>query len=309
MQAQKLISLCGWDPHILPYIVDLKDGQKKYIQGTNIRFSNGQKQKVDVQTLCTEGNKDSCELHLDPSSVVLDCKLCGASVGLWTFATVPRPTEYLRFVGLTKVDGKDSFALAGLSELQISPGNEINTGSTEGTRSTVNTASTPRGFSIAGGPPPDMVNYGATITLPVVGQSLRARFMAVQTLSQVDDQQRSPQNATITSEEAFETTSTDLFAKCPSQVSPTVPEGSFSVYSSNVGERRLDAGEFSCSTSEHQTDQNGEREGPNLDEIIEVDNYELGRIILPGIGTCLTKCRIRLSLYSLQKSISSFFSL
>lgn len=35
--------------------------------------------------------------HADPNAVVLDYKLCGASVGLWTFSMVSLPLELFRF--------------------------------------------------------------------------------------------------------------------------------------------------------------------------------------------------------------------
>ncbi|EFJ24310.1 hypothetical protein SELMODRAFT_414895 [Selaginella moellendorffii] len=67
LQAQKLISLCGWEVRLLPYAVDSHDS-----------------------------NVDSHELRVslatgsDPCSAVLECRLCKASVGLWRFRTLSR---------------------------------------------------------------------------------------------------------------------------------------------------------------------------------------------------------------------------
>ncbi|XP_038993523.1 uncharacterized protein LOC120117302 [Hibiscus syriacus] len=35
-QAQKLISLCGWEPRLLPYVVDCKDGQNQFAKDAEI---------------------------------------------------------------------------------------------------------------------------------------------------------------------------------------------------------------------------------------------------------------------------------
>lgn len=92
-------------------------------------------------------------LNSDPSSVVLDCKLCGACVGLWVFSTVPRPLELCRVTGDTEVNteknSRDGTLQRQTSSLQ---------------------------FTIAGGPPATKQNFKATISLPIVGRNLRSRF-------------------------------------------------------------------------------------------------------------------------------------
>ncbi|KAG8379378.1 hypothetical protein BUALT_Bualt07G0082400 [Buddleja alternifolia] len=234
-QAQKLISLFGWEPHMLPYVVDFKDGENQSIKDANIIVTTGQKQKINVHSLCAnEGTKTSSELQLDPCSVVLDCKLCGASVGLWAFCTIPRPVEYLRFVGLTEVNGKNVSTHDEVSAQGSPSGNEIHGGNREGITDTVTTASTSLGFTIAGGPPPGMLNYGATISLPVLGQSLRARFpietetdqLAIQMPSLVEDEQMSLESEKGTTQGTSATTRLDVIAKNPSEVPQTAEEGS-----------------------------------------------------------------------------------
>ncbi|KAL0311316.1 UNVERIFIED_CONTAM: Nuclear-interacting partner of ALK [Sesamum angustifolium] len=238
-QAQKLISLFGWEPHVLPYKVDLKDGENQSVKDANVMVTTGQKHKVSIYRLSTgEDMKASAELQFDPSSVVLDCNLCGASVGLWAFSTIPRPLEYLRFVGLTEVNGRSISTDYEVCSQEGSSGIQIHTGNREGITNTVSTASTSLGFTIAGGPPPAMLNYGATISLPIIGHNLRARFsmgtetndqLAVQKLSQVEeDQQMSLESENVTAEGTVATRGLDFIAKNPAEVPQTVPEGSIS---------------------------------------------------------------------------------
>ncbi|KAK4436928.1 Nuclear-interacting partner of ALK [Sesamum alatum] len=237
-QAQKLISLFGWEPHVLPYKVDLKDGENQSVKDANVMVTTGQKHKVSIYHLSTgEDMKASAELQFDPSSVVLDCNLCGASVGLWAFSTISRPLEYLRFVGLTEVNGRNISTDDEVCAQEGSSGNQIHTGSREGITNAVTTASTSLGFTIAGGPPPAMLNYGATISLPIIGHSLRTRFstetetkdhLAVQKLSQVEDQQMSLESENVTAEGTVANPGPDFIAKNPVEDPQTVPEGSMS---------------------------------------------------------------------------------
>ncbi|KAL0415922.1 UNVERIFIED_CONTAM: hypothetical protein Slati_3424100 [Sesamum latifolium] len=241
VQAQKLISLFGWEPHVLPYKVDLdlKDGENQSVKDANVMVTTGQKRKVSIYRLSTgDDMKASAELQFDPSSVVLDCNLCGASVGLWAFSTIPRPLEYLRFIGLTEVNGRNISTDYEVCSQEGSSGNQIHTGNREGITNTVTTASTSLGFTIAGGPPPAMLNYGATISLPIIGHNLRARIstetetndlLAVQKPSQVEeDQQMSLESENVTAEGTVATRGLDFIAKNPAEVPQTVPEGSIS---------------------------------------------------------------------------------
>ncbi|TXG51525.1 hypothetical protein EZV62_024049 [Acer yangbiense] len=135
-QAHNLISLCGWEPRSLPYVVECKDtaGSNEIVEAT--------------------GNSGAHK------AVVLDCRLCGASVGLWAFSTVPCPLEIFRFEGYSEVSG----------------------GKNAGTHASSNVAplckesSSGLNLTIAGGPPPTKQSFKATISLPVVGRTLRARF-------------------------------------------------------------------------------------------------------------------------------------
>lgn len=176
MQAQKLISLCGWEPHMLPYIVDVKDGECQSISDTNIMASNVKRQKVSVCSLVSVNEDAKAYAEFDPSSVLLNCNLCGSSVGLWAFCKVPRPVEYVRLVGFTEVNGKNDSASDQISAPEGSSNHLIHAGSREGMTDAITTASTSLGVTIAGGPPPAMLNYNASISLPVIGKSLIDRI-------------------------------------------------------------------------------------------------------------------------------------
>ncbi|PSS08305.1 Nuclear-interacting partner of ALK like [Actinidia chinensis var. chinensis] len=202
-QAQKIISLCGWEPRSLPYIVDCKDQQYKSTKDGNLSdlsrgVSNGINSSIVIhssgiiETMEENDNPVASDGVLsDPNSVVLDCRLCGASVGLWTFSIVPRPLEFVRLVGCTEVNGEHDSShhkddanpgetgASGTHVLGIV--NHVET--REGTCNTVSTSATSSSerrlnlnLTIAGGPLPAKQNFRATISLPVIGQNLRARI-------------------------------------------------------------------------------------------------------------------------------------
>ena len=120
-----------------------------------------------------EANKDfenSFRLQYDPKSVVLDCGLCGSSVGLWAFSTVQCPVEFFRLVGCTEVNPgvRDSGHESNVDDgIVVVPSN--------GRSSSMEQSSNLK-LTIAGGPPPTRQNFKATIYVPVIGQSLRARL-------------------------------------------------------------------------------------------------------------------------------------
>lgn len=188
LQAQKLISLCGWEPRSLPYSVNSKDGPDQSAKNANALTSsylvaNRQNPSINLEPAsmkqireADENSNISTGRQSDPNSVVLDCKLCGASVGLWAFSTVPRPMELFRLVGYAEVDNEND---SGTHDL----GNVNRLDDRAGVVSTSSNGATlskdrPTNFNltIAGGPPPTRQNFKATISLPVIGQNLRARF-------------------------------------------------------------------------------------------------------------------------------------
>ncbi|KAK9066618.1 hypothetical protein SSX86_013941 [Deinandra increscens subsp. villosa] len=159
-QAQKLISLCGWEPRLLPYIVDCKDAPNASITVYSSRTSS---ENVEEN----EGFPNESEKY-DHTSVILECRLCGAKVGLWAFRTTQRPTEFIRLIGHAEPNDHQTLETSGVEngEQTTSIGNVSVTSSS---RSVLN-------LTIAGGPPPAEQNFRPTISLPVVGQNLRTRF-------------------------------------------------------------------------------------------------------------------------------------
>ncbi|ESQ30612.1 hypothetical protein EUTSA_v10011335mg [Eutrema salsugineum] len=183
-QAQKLISLCGWEPRALPYIVDCKDKSGETVKGTDTidllpETATRELLSSSNSTPNPNGISGNSEiptvpdtLNSDPSSVVLDCKLCGACVGLWVFSTVPRPLELCRVTGDTEVNTVNNSSVGTLQKQTSS-----------------------LKFTIAGGPPATKQNFKATISLPIIGRNLRSRFASYSrdrdhgTASSIQDEQ------------------------------------------------------------------------------------------------------------------------
>ncbi|KAL6006914.1 hypothetical protein ACLOJK_032410 [Asimina triloba] len=174
-QAHKLISLCGWEPRSLPYVVDCKDQTTKSSEYSNPTKSSPQfigRENHSVIIYSSTGSEEAESLTedsqavsrdlIDPASVVLDCKLCGATVGLWAFSCVPRPLELFRIVESVEMNsqkdssnGDASAAGCNSSVAMKDKGSSLN-------------------LSIAGGPPPTKQNFKATVTLPIISRHLRA---------------------------------------------------------------------------------------------------------------------------------------
>jgi hypothetical protein len=166
-QALKIISLCGWEPRILPYTVNYKDQEKLSSPPHAVGNANSPS-NMSVYTSAADKNvedKDnnhvSTDVKYDPSSVVLDCKLCGASIGLWVFSTASPPLEFLRLVGSSETNGESSTNHAET--------NEICSTSFAVTKPSFN-------MTIAGGPSPAKQNFRPSISVPVIGRNLRARI-------------------------------------------------------------------------------------------------------------------------------------
>ncbi|XP_030474648.2 uncharacterized protein LOC115692037 isoform X1 [Syzygium oleosum] len=179
-QAMKLISLCGWEPRSLPYMVIGKDTN---ISDSPCRISNKESTLICIDstgkdnTAGANGNdRNSKDSLSDPQSVVLECKLCGASVGLWAFSAVPRPLEILRLVGFAELDdGKNSSTHESVQGDQTDIRTSVLT-TTSNSQTPSNEISSNLNLSIAGGPPPTQQNFKATISLPIIGRSIIARL-------------------------------------------------------------------------------------------------------------------------------------
>ncbi|MQL70786.1 hypothetical protein Taro_003141 [Colocasia esculenta] len=167
-QALKIISLCGWEPRVLPYIVDRVDSSSHYVKMAKAVDSSPELQSnknpgfvVYSSTVSGESDgKRGDQVSLadyDPASVVLDCKLCGACAGLWAFATISRPME--------------------LFNLTESPEEDEQSGPATGSNGSTSDEKTfSLNLTIAGGPPPTRQSFKPRITLPIVTRHLRSAF-------------------------------------------------------------------------------------------------------------------------------------
>ncbi|VFQ78890.1 unnamed protein product [Cuscuta campestris] len=184
-QTQKLISLCGWEPHSLPYFVNskdqsdqsAKDNQHGYLSQFSRRTHSVTIFSSNENNEASDGIQTSDGAISDPNSVVLECKICGARVGLWAFSMVPRPLEFLRLSGYTDINSErlaDDNAVGTPANLLLTSGTHDKS---KECRSNISLApSTTSNVTIAGGPLPAMQNYMAKVSLPIVGYNLKARF-------------------------------------------------------------------------------------------------------------------------------------
>ncbi|CAL1369975.1 unnamed protein product [Linum trigynum] len=176
-QAQLLISLCGWEPHLLPYVVDCVEKPKgseilkSSLADSTRHSSSNVRSAATGQREVSEEGRSNVASSVDPNSIVLNCGLCGASVGLWTYSTVPRPLELFRVAGVVDVNSNRS----GGQELEnTDPVNKV--GVVTSSSNSFLSPPTSMKFTIAGGPPPTKQNFKATVSLPVIGRNLRARL-------------------------------------------------------------------------------------------------------------------------------------
>ncbi|KAI3991798.1 hypothetical protein MKX01_038196 [Papaver californicum] len=189
-QALKLIALCGWEIRTLPYAVDCdvptQSAANIHPEESSLQVLNEKKNSVIMssttggdETDIDEERQSLSELQSDPASSVLDCRLCGASVGLWAFSTIRQPLEMFRLIGSSEVSG------------QKDPGNYSLIGNTSGAgglredahvgcNGIMSTVASLKGkplslsLSIAGGPSPAKQNYRATVSFPVMSRHLRS---------------------------------------------------------------------------------------------------------------------------------------
>ncbi|PIA63471.1 hypothetical protein AQUCO_00201073v1 [Aquilegia coerulea] len=188
-QAQKLISLCGWEPRLLPYTVDCKDWSAQaaqIIQGEELSPHIVNIRNAGVVMYSPSGIDDVMDVeeelsvnarYSDPASVVLDCKLCGASAGLWAFSTVPRPLEWFRIVQSLEVNGQNASETCDANAVSCIAGSSRLDDTGKGNHSGHNGSSTPSSslnLSIAGGLTPAKQNYRATVSFPIISRHLIA---------------------------------------------------------------------------------------------------------------------------------------
>ncbi|KAK9267555.1 hypothetical protein L1049_009983 [Liquidambar formosana] len=103
-RAQKLISLCGWEPRWLPNIQDCEEHSAQSARNgcsfgpTQAQVHLSQGPGPCKNALSASAKKDTgkskvlvVESKCESRSPLLDCSLCGATVRIWDFLTVPRP--------------------------------------------------------------------------------------------------------------------------------------------------------------------------------------------------------------------------
>lgn len=108
-QAQRLISLCGWEPRLLPHVVDCEE-HSAYSKRKEKTASPGEgpSHRLREPALLLPSRSSRldkrgagqnmmmpAELSCNLASAVLDCSLCGATVGLKTYTTAARPSTLL----------------------------------------------------------------------------------------------------------------------------------------------------------------------------------------------------------------------
>lgn len=189
---------------MLPYAVDCEGQSTQSVPDANssetsAQFVNGQSSSIVIYSSAASdevagAKEDSSapgELQYDPASVVLNCRLCGASVGLWAFSIVPRPLEFFRITESTEVNGQSnsdnsSKDVASQCLLNINDSGKENFDQNGGVVSTFGNGfalSRERPLSlnltIAGGPPPTKQNFKATVSLPIISRHLRAGFSSI----------------------------------------------------------------------------------------------------------------------------------
>ncbi|KAL0906779.1 hypothetical protein M5K25_025300 [Dendrobium thyrsiflorum] len=185
-QALKIISLCGWEPRLLPYTIEFEDKSGQSAKTTTSLVSSEEIPCEATQNIthCLSNShndvgerKDSYtplgEFQYDQSSTVLDCKFCGACVGLWFFKTIPRPLEFFKVV----IDSSPQSELAtGTADLahDVEVPRVENCG--RGDHNSIMEKPFGLHLTIAGGPPPTKQHFRPKISLPAVSRHIRAEL-------------------------------------------------------------------------------------------------------------------------------------
>ncbi|XP_038970484.1 uncharacterized protein LOC120104082 isoform X2 [Phoenix dactylifera] len=103
--SHKLISLCGWEPRWLPNVQDCEENSAHSarnacsVDPTEDEFHHSHFPQLSKNAFLVSVKKDAGkklktakESRCSMRSPLLDCSLCGATVRIWDFHTVPRPT-------------------------------------------------------------------------------------------------------------------------------------------------------------------------------------------------------------------------
>ncbi|KAK7284025.1 hypothetical protein RIF29_13776 [Crotalaria pallida] len=101
-RAQKLISLCGWEPRWLLNVQDFEEhsaqsernGYSFMPSKTQLHLTLDSGPKALSASTKMDARKGKASLKESSRSPVLDCSLCGATVRISDFLTVPRPARF-----------------------------------------------------------------------------------------------------------------------------------------------------------------------------------------------------------------------
>lgn len=191
LQALKIISLCGWEPRLLPYAIELEGKCGPSAKIFNQLESSEEIHSEPTQNITkyssnshndgggrVDGNTPPDEYLFDQLSTVLDCRFCGACVGLWFFKMIPRPLEFFKII----IDSSNQSELAtGTADLALGAGipRVKNFDSDQ-----ISNIGKPFGLhlSIAGGPPPTKQHFRPKISFPAVSRHIRAELSSVSSL-------------------------------------------------------------------------------------------------------------------------------
>ncbi|TKW15253.1 hypothetical protein SEVIR_5G225200v4 [Setaria viridis] len=168
-QALKIISLCGWEPRLLPYAIDC--GTESHSDASSIskmvqpqQISKTMEDRVilyspnDANGARASADANREDQHYDPLSAVLDCQFCGACVALWPFSLVERPLQLFKLISdSNRQDDQDNGHDSVVSGVGHSK--DANIGFN---------------FTIAGGPPPTRQSFRPKVSFPVVSRHLKA---------------------------------------------------------------------------------------------------------------------------------------
>ncbi|CAO2179287.1 unnamed protein product [Urochloa humidicola] len=168
-QALKIISLCGWEPRLLPYAIDC--GTESHSDASSVsklaqphQISKAIEDRIilyspnDANGIRASADANQEDQHYDPLSVVLDCQFCGACVALWPFSLVERPLQLFKLISdSNRQDDQDN----GHANVVSGVGHSKN-------------ANVGFNFTIAGGPPPTRQSFRPKVSFPVVSRHLKA---------------------------------------------------------------------------------------------------------------------------------------
>lgn len=96
-RAQKLISLCGWEPRWLPNVQDCEEHSAQSARnGCSLQDPGPSKNALSASAKKDTGKSKLLvvESRCESRSPLLDCSLCGATVRIWDFLIVPRPASF-----------------------------------------------------------------------------------------------------------------------------------------------------------------------------------------------------------------------